>query len=126
MTPRNYEKNGRDHGKGERLRSAKHRAWVRQHLCLAWARRECQGAVEAAHCRDVAPAGHGGSRPGDEWCAPMCRRHHAEAEKRERAWGLEMGIDVAAECADFASKSPDKAIREAAKEMRKALAPVMA
>lgn len=45
----------------------------------------------------------------------MCRRHHRESEKREEAWGKEIGLDVLALAIEFASHSPDPAIKAAAK-----------
>jgi hypothetical protein len=110
LPPRNYEKRGRD----GRLRSAKHLAAVRKYLCIAYERKECEGPVEACHVRDVAPLGHGGAKPDDTYVVSMCRKHHRESEKREGAWGREMGLDVLALALEFASKSPDPAIRAAA------------
>ena len=114
LPPRNFEKRGRD----GRLRSPKHLAFVRQHLCVAFERGWCEGKSEAAHVRDVAPLGHGGAKPDDTFTVSMCRRHHRESEKREGAWGKEMGLDVLALALEFAAKSPDRAIREAAKAYR--------
>lgn len=110
LPPFNHEKRGRD----ARLRSSKHLAFVRRHLCIAWERRECEGKIEACHVRDVAPLGHGGAKPDDTYTVSMCRRHHRESEKREGAWGAEMGIDVLALALEFAGKSPDPAIKAAA------------
>jgi len=114
LPPRNYEKKGRD----GRLRSAPHRKFVGQHLCIAHARGDCAGRVDCCHARDVAPRGHGGGKPDDVFCVSLCRHHHRESEKREEAWGRENGIDVLALCLEFAAASPDKAIREAAKALR--------
>lgn len=109
IPPRNFAKRGRDKG----TRCQQHRAWIRKHLCIAWARHECEGRVECCHVRDVAPNGHGGGKPGDEWSVGMCRRHHRESEKREEAWGQEMGIDVRALAIEYAQRSPSRKIREA-------------
>ena len=87
---------------------------MRKHLCIAWARRECEGKIEVCHVRDVAPLGHGGAKPSDCYVVSMCRKHHFESEKREDAWGKEMGLDVLALALEFAAISPDKAIRDAA------------
>lgn len=116
LPPPNYAPRNRQRG----LRSAAHRKFIRTRLCAAWQLGGCVGKVEVAHCRDVAPNGHGGPRPGDEWCIGLCRKHHREAEKRERAWGAETGIDVRELCIEYAEKSPDKTIREAAKSHRSA------
>ena len=45
----------------------------------------------------------------------MCRKHHRESEKNEHAWGYDNGVDVEAMCLEFATASPDRAIREAAR-----------
>ena len=117
LPPRNNDySNGRDKG----LRSQVHRRFVRSRLCVAWHLGGCFGPVEAAHCRDIAPRGHGGSKPDDVWTVSMCRKHHQEAEKRELDWSAETGIDVRAMCLEFAAASPDRAIREKAKEYVKA------
>ena len=115
IPPRSFAKKGRDTG----LRSPAHRKFVAQHLCLMWERKECDGPVECCHARDVAPRGHGGGKPSDVWCVSLCRRHHRESEKRETDWGRENGIDVYKMCLEYADGSPDRAIREAAKEFRK-------
>ena len=110
LPPRNYEKRGRD----GRLRSPKHLAFVRKHLCINWARKDCAGKVQAAHVRDVAPLGHGGAKPSDQYTVSLCAKCHRASEKREGAWGNEMGLDVLALALEFAAASPDRAIREAA------------
>ncbi len=111
IPPPNYAKRGRDN----RLRSPSHLAWVRKRLCIAWRSGDlCEGRIEAAHCRDVAPRGHSGAKPDDLWCVSMCQKHHRQSEKRERAWGEEMGIDVRTMCLEYAMASPDARIRTAA------------
>lgn len=114
LPPRNFEKRGRD----RRIRSAKHRAFVRQHLCIAWERKECDGKVECCHVKDVALEQCGSVKPGDVFTVSMCRRHHRESEKNEAAWGADMGIDVLAIALEFAAKSPDRNIRDAAKQVQ--------
>jgi hypothetical protein len=111
LPPINYQKRGKD----RRVRSAQHLAFVRKRLCIAWARQECEGKVEAAHVKDLAPLGRGSVKPDDTFTVSMCRRHHQESEKNEGAWGREMGLDVMALALEFAASSPDRAIREAAK-----------
>ena len=110
LPPRNYAKRGRD----GRLRSAKHLAFVRKHLCINWAKKDCAGKIQACHVRDVAPLGHGGAKPSDQFTVSLCARHHRESEKREGAWGAQMGLDVLALAIEFASHSPDPAIKAAA------------
>lgn len=114
LPPRSFAKRNRD----GRLRSPSHLAFVRKFMCIAWAKDDCFGKIEAAHVRDVAPRGHGGGKPDDTYCVALCRKHHTESEKREGAWGAEMGLDVLALALEFAAASPDKAIREAAKAAR--------
>lgn len=111
LPPPNHAKRNRD----GQLRSPQHLAFVRKRLCIAFERKECEGRVEACHCRDIAPHGHGGGKPDDLWVVGMCRRHHRESEKREEAWGREMGLDVRALCLEYAIASPDRRIREAAR-----------
>lgn len=111
LPPRNLGKRGSD----RRIRSAKHRAFVRTHLCIAFARLECEGKVECCHVKDVALEQCGSVKPGDLFTVSMCRRHHRESEKNEAAWGADMGIDVLAVALEFASKSPDKIVRDAVK-----------
>lgn len=116
LPPRNYAKRNRD----GRLRSPVHLAFVRKHLCVLWMRRECEGKIEAAHLRDLAPMGHGAARPSDSFTVSMCRLHHRESEKREREWQAEYGLDLMALALEFASKSPDPRIKAAAAEFREA------
>lgn len=110
LPPVNHEKRGRDN----RLRSPAHLAFVRKRLCILWSRKECQGRVEAAHCRDIAPHGHAGAKPDDVWVVGMCRKHHRESEKNETAWGFDNEIDVRAACLEYALASPDARIKAAA------------
>lgn len=108
--PNPDRRRGRDKG----LRSPTHRKFVASRLCIAWERKDCSGPIDCCHARDIAPRGHGGGKPDDLWCAPMCRKHHRESEKRETDWGREMQIDVRAACLEMALASPDKRIRDAA------------
>ena len=117
IPPVNRAKRGRDN----RLRSPQHLAFVRTRLCIAWQHKDCVGRVQAAHCRDIAPHGHGGAKPDDLWVVGMCAKHHRESEKRERAWGEAMGIDVRAACLEYARASPDRRIKEAALEWTQVL-----
>jgi hypothetical protein len=115
LPPRNLEKKGRDPG----LRSPTHRKFVGQHLCVMHKLGNCEGRIDCCHCRDIAPRGHGGGKPGDQWCVSMCRKHHDESEKREHDYGLRHGVDFEALCMEFAAASPDMAIRSAAAEFRR-------
>lgn len=123
LPPRNFAKRGRD----GRLRSPQHLAFVRSHLCVAWeaayraGHSSCYGKVEAAHLRDLAPLGHGGPKPADLFTIALCARYHRESEKREQAWQAERRLDLMALALEFAAKSPDPRVREAAKEYRESL-----
>lgn len=113
LPPRNYAPRNRS----DRLRSPTHQKFIRQHLCVAWERKECVGKVECCHARDLVPYHERhGAKPSDQWTYPACRVHHGQAEKREEAFGHEYGLDMRAICLGLAAQSPDKAIREAAKE----------
>lgn len=70
--------------------------------------------------RDLAPLGHGGPKPSDAFTISLCRRHHEESEKREREWQEDYGLDLMALALEFAEKSPDPRVREAAKVYREA------
>lgn len=114
LPPMNYESRG---GRSA-VRSKKHRDFVKKHLCILFERKDCSGPVDVAHCRDVVEfneRGGMGAKPSDVFTVSLCRKHHREAEKRERAFGAEYGIDMRAKCLEFATVSPDKAIRDAAK-----------
>jgi hypothetical protein len=109
-----YVKKGRD-GK---LRSKRHIDFVRTFDCILSHEHACSGRIEVCHCRDVAPRGHGGGKPDDYFVVSMCQRHHRLSEKREVEFGRVHSIDILALCLEFAEASPDKAIREAAKQYR--------
>lgn len=114
LPPMNYESRGTRNA----VRSKKHRDWIKKHLCILFERKDCSGPVDVAHCRDVVEfneRGGMGAKPSDVFTVSLCRKHHRESEKRERAFGAEYGIDMRAKCLEFAKVSPDKAIREAAK-----------
>lgn len=128
LPPRNFAKRNRD----GRLRSPQHLAWVRGYACVAQLSLQfgnkpenfkipCNGRIEACHLRDLAPLGHGGPKPPDAYVCPMCRAHHQESEKRERRWQEDYGLDLMALALEFAAKSPDPRVREAAKEYRESL-----
>ena len=109
-----YVKKGRD-GK---LRSKRHIDFVRTFDCILVHEHACWGKIQVCHARDVAPRGHGGGKPDDTFTFSACEKHHRASEKREHAFGQEHNIDILALCLEFADASPDKAIREAAKQYR--------
>lgn len=103
---------------GQRLKSTKHRAWVRKHECsvgngpgvLA-----CEGPIHAHH---VKTRGAGG---GDEWAVSLCAWHHDRFHANGReTFRQTYGVDLEQMAQEFASRSPDKAIREAARAMQSA------
>ena len=117
IPPPNTETHTNKNGK---INSPAHRKFVRSRLCLMWERKDCEGPVDCAHFRDIAPRGHGGGKPSDLWVGPMCRKHHAASEKREAAFGRDNGIDFVVACMELAAASPDRRIKQAAMEYMKA------
>ncbi len=116
LPPMNYERRSKD----GRVRSAKHRAWIRKHLCILWARQDCEGPIDCCHARTLSPekiVGLG-MKVGDEFTFSACRKHHRESERNEVKYFAAEGINIAEICLEFARKSPDKLIREAAKASR--------
>lgn len=80
LPPRNYlAKRGRDTG----IRSQAHRRFVKMHLCAIWHLGGCSGPIDCCHARDYYRRGAG--KPPDFLTYSACRKHHAEAEKNERA-----------------------------------------
>ena len=114
LPPRNFAKRGRE----SRIRSEAHRRFVRSFMCMAYRSKECWGKVDCCHNRDESPEKGMGTKPSDLWCYPCCRKHHIEAEKREGQFGAKHGVNVYLLCIELAERSPDKMIREAAKQYR--------
>ncbi len=108
IPPRNYEKRSRD----GRLRSPKHRAFIRSRLCILFDRGGCEGKVECCHARSVSPEIGMGMRPSDIWCFGACRKHHRESESREIEFGKEHGLDLRLICLEYAAQSPDHAVKK--------------
>lgn len=122
LPPRNYSRRTRD----PHLRSRVHRDWVKGHYCLIFARKVCdEHGCDPHHVRTVNNAA-GGVKPSDLWCVPICRAHHTELHnigqpEFERRYAAELeGMTLAQKALEFSRGSPDRAIREAVKEMRKA------
>lgn len=94
---------------GQRVRSPKHMAWVRKHECCAQGH-ACEGIIHAHH---VKTRGAGG---GDEWCVSLCARHHRLLHDTGRLEFISRyGVDLYTLAREFAEKSPDPKIRDAAK-----------
>lgn len=96
-----------------------HRKWVRSHQCSIPG---CFGyPIEFAHLRTAANSGVG-MKPADWYGISLCERHHRIAHERghdtmarENGTTLEKLFEIAAE---FAQKSPDRAMKLAMKEGR--------
>lgn len=99
-----------------RLRSAKHRAFVRRHHCIVPG---CTNLpTECAHVR-LGTDGAGAIKPSDQFSVAMCLHHHsAQHAYGEREFERISGLDLRALAEQFASHSPDPAIRQAAKAAR--------
>lgn len=123
LPPRNYSRRTRD----RRTRSPVHRRYIKTFLCLLWARKECDERAKA-DCAHIHAAGNVAVslKPGDEYLVPLCRRHHTEQHnigqpEFERRYAAELeGMTLAQKALEFSRASPDRAIREVAKEMGKA------
>lgn len=119
LPPLNHAKRGRD----TRLRSARHLAFVRKHLCALWARQDCEGKIDAAHLRDLCPEHGMGVKPSDNWTVSLCRKHHRESEGREEFFERDYDISLLTLAMEYAAASPDPAIREAVRLYRSNLKP---
>lgn len=99
---------------GQRLRSAKHLAWVREHYCAVSGDMH-EGGYEAHH---VKTRGAGG---GDEWAICLCAKHHRQLHDMGRqSFAARHGLHLEVMAQAFAFKSPDPAIREASRTMLEA------
>lgn len=100
-----------------------HRKFVRSHQCSIPG---CLGSpIEFAHMRNAANSGMG-KKPADWFGISLCARHHRLAHEKGHATmakaeglSLEKLFDLAAE---FAAKSPDRAMKEAMKDAHQELA----
>src|ERR1700689_2107263 len=115
LPPINLETTSDKNGK---IRSPVHRKFLLRFLCIAGFQGNCQGRIACTQARDIAPRGHGGGKPSDEWCCPQCDFHHKQSEKKEFTWGQETGVDVGEQCIEFAEKSPDLRIRRMVPAMK--------
>lgn len=93
-----------------------HRAFVRRHRCCV---PDCDGnPIQFAHVRVGAHAGMA-QKPPDWLAVSLCMGHHEEQHKLgERQFALKYRIDLGALAAEFSRRSPDKALREALREVR--------
>jgi hypothetical protein len=96
---------------------ATHRQFVKRHACSI---RGCeQTPIEFAHLRTAANSGMG-LKPPDSEGISLCRAHHARAHQighdtmaRENGMTLDQLHKIAAE---FAARTPDRALREMLRE----------
>lgn len=65
--------------KAVRIRSEKHREFVRRLPCSVPTCRTTPCSPH--HFRSAATSGTG-VKPGDEWCTPLCHEHHSEFHQR--------------------------------------------
>lgn len=93
----------------DKIRSPRHRAWIRKHRCILWNWHdvhECQGPVECCHVK----SGNGAtnrSKASDAKTIPMCRRLHDEQTRMgEARFQLKYGIDMNAYADAYAKASP--------------------
>lgn len=96
--------------KDKRLRSDRHRKWVRSHRCSVPG---CERVpIECAHVR-TGTDGAMGRKPSDKWCISLCGGidgHHAEQHRiGEPEFERRYGIDMKALAKLFAKRSPFKA-----------------
>ncbi len=113
MIPRRLKREKMGCRDAERRIFPTHRAFVRRHACSI---KGCdRQPIEFAHLRTAANSGVG-LKPGDEFGISLCREHHRrgheighDAMARENGMTLDQLFRIAAE---FAAKSPDRALRQ--------------
>ena len=88
----------------------RHRAWLRRHQCVVPG---CINMViEVSHIRTAANAGTG-LKPHDSSAVPMCGEHHRELHSAGvNTFQAIHRVDLTAMAAEFARRSPDKAMKE--------------
>jgi len=91
----------------------RHRRWVKSHGCCVPG---CLASrVDFAHLRSAANAGKS-QKPHDAFGISLCRQHHDEQHRRgTEAFGRHYGIDLWSLAAEFARRSPDRAMRASLK-----------
>src|SRR5579864_4203134 len=88
-----------------------HERWVRGHSCVVPG---CENRdIEFMHLRSAANSGTG-LKPSSADGVSGCREHHAEAHRiGHDTFARKYGINLWALAAEFARRSPDRALREA-------------
>jgi hypothetical protein len=82
-------------------RSKPYRDSVKEHPCLV-----CKGpAQEAHHIREQFPRTMG-VRVGDQWCVPLCKRHHDELHAHSKTFWADAGIEPRLWCTWHQGDSP--------------------
>lgn len=114
LSPRIFGRSTRE--SADKVRSAKHRAWIRTFACILYNRpedHECFGPIECCHVK----SGNGAtnrSKASDAKTIPMCRRLHDEQTKMgEAQFERKYAIDMNAYADAYAKASPF--LRKAAK-----------
>ena len=100
------------------IRSASHKAFIRRQQCVCAAFNHpfypCDGRIQCAHFRSGSTGGMG-LKPCDSKTFALCYSHHVlQHTVGEREFQLLFGLDLRVICRDFARRSPDARIREAA------------
>ncbi len=97
-----------------------HRKWLRGFVCI------CENddgncdqypPIEFAHCRTAANSGMG-KIPSAIWLVPLCRLHHRQQHQGQLTFECIHGFSIGDKALEFALRSPDKQIREAAKAVK--------
>ena len=103
MLPRMLPKSTRL-GMPERIRSAAHLKWVRQHGCIV---ATCSATDIHAHHVRIGSLSGVGHKPCDSLAVSLCNKHHAQLHQHgEVTFGRASGLDLQALAQEFASKSP--------------------
>jgi hypothetical protein len=106
----------------EKKESAKHRKFVRAHVCIVvtgGGPLSCAGGIEFAHVRAGLPEGElagMAQKPSDVFAVPMCSAHHSEQHRiGERSFERLYGVSLLKTALALARVSPDLKIREKVK-----------
>lgn len=94
--------------KEPQVRCPAHLKFVRGFVCSIHDKHECEGGIEAAHCRTGTDGGMG-VKPSDYWAIPLCSGAHREQHAiGEAAFERTYGIDMKAIAERMASVSPHR------------------
>lgn len=109
----------------EKRESAKHRRFVRSHVCIVLTGRpdltECTGGNEFCHVRAGLPSGEQAGvamKPHDAFGVPMCSYHHSQQHRiGEASFEKLYGVRLLDTALALARVSPDQMIRDKVKEI---------